>query len=77
MRAVRADIKGVDGELDGQKFDVIVVRYAFNRKCTDTEMTSTVLISVPPLRVRPGYDTQTRVLPEAGWRPARRRPDQG
>jgi len=42
MRAVRADLKGEEGELDGQKFDVIICNMAYHH-FEDIEKTTRIL----------------------------------
>jgi cyclopropane fatty-acyl-phospholipid synthase-like methyltransferase len=42
MKAVRADLKGEDGELDGQKFDVIIVSAPCLRGCGNWTRIATV-----------------------------------
>ena len=40
MKAVCANLKGEDGELDGQKFDVVIVSIALSgRECTRPNLT--------------------------------------
>lgn len=66
MKAVRAELKGDGSELDGAKFDVIVVRSFDVAVFTPSEGTLTVVLGcLPSLPRRTGDNSHLGVVPEA------------
>ena len=67
MKAVCADLKGADGELDGQKFDVIIVS-ATSSEGSDSQLNLTAVQQcVSPFRRCWEDDEGPCRIPEARW----------
>lgn len=65
MKAIRAELKGIEGELDGAKFDVVIVSTILLAPTVHVVNMPTVLLSLPPLRLHRRNDSYIVVLSQA------------